>query len=69
MKMAKMASECGAKAMDRRNFIKTGTGAFAIASEQIESAYQHDGWYSVRSYDFNGKALTHKISDVKKTYD
>lgn len=39
------------------------------ASERIESADQHDGRYSVRSYDFNGKALTHKISDVKKTYD
>ena len=38
------------------------------ASEQIESADQHDGRYSVRSYEFKGKGPAHKMSDVKK-YD
>ena len=40
----------------------------ANASEQIESADQHDGRYSVRSYEFKGKGPAHKMSDVKK-YD
>ena len=39
------------------------------ASEQIESADQHDGRYSVRSYEFKGKGPAHKMADVKKTYD
>ena len=34
MKSTKMAFGCGAQPLDRRAFIKTGTGAFAIASVQ-----------------------------------
>ena len=36
------------------------------AAEHVESADQHEGRYSVRSYEFNGKGPAHKMADVKK---
>ena len=36
------------------------------AAEHVESADQHEGRYSVRSYEFKGKGPAHKMADVKK---
>ena len=44
--------------------VKVGQHAF----EKVEPAEQHEGRYSVRSYEFRGKGPAHKMSDVRK-YD
>ena len=36
------------------------------AAEHVESEDQHEGRYSVRSYEFKGKGPAHKMVDVKK---